>query len=88
MVPPAAEKAAAAEKLAAEARAAARAAETQLEAANKVVAAAETEARRLEEEVHGCADSNLAQLALARTLGLSGSGFRVRSRACAAPRGS
>ena len=50
-VRPAAERAAAAEKLAAKARAAQRAAEAQLADANAVVEMAEAEARRLEEEV-------------------------------------
>uniref|UniRef100_A0A7S2BG34 Uncharacterized protein n=1 Tax=Haptolina brevifila TaxID=156173 RepID=A0A7S2BG34_9EUKA len=57
-VGPAAEKAAAAEGLASEARAKQRAAEVNLEAANKVVEAAEAEARRLEEEVRSFQSSH------------------------------
>lgn len=56
-VQPAAERAAAAEKLAAEARGSQRAAEARLADANKAVEMAEAEARRLEEEV--CCDCGL-----------------------------
>ena len=51
VVEPAANKAAAAERLAAEARVNQRTLEKQLEAANAAVEAAEVEARRLEDEV-------------------------------------
>jgi hypothetical protein len=84
-VQPAQEAANLADQRAAEARVAQKALEAQLEAANKAVEAAESEAQRLEEEVRQ-GRSNCAPLVLGRPLSFSRRVFAcARARASPAP---